>query len=141
MNKVPFSLGPSTARPILEQRRYRVVSFVETLPDGIGYRGGDGHLSLEARGKRFGYFLDDHHGDGRMALNCKSVPGVNETLAHAAPKRFFIPKYVGSRGWLGLWLDLPKIDWEEVEGVIVEAHRLVAPQTLVSKLNSLSIGL
>jgi hypothetical protein len=46
---------------------------------------------------------------------------VNETLAHAVPERFSIPKYVGARGWLGLWLDLPEIDWEEVEGVITEA--------------------
>jgi hypothetical protein len=59
---------------------------------------------------------------------------VNETLAHAAAERFFIPKYLGARGWLGLWLDLPEIDWEEVEGVITEAYCLVAPQTLVSKL-------
>ena len=46
---------------------------------------------------------------------------------------FYIPKYVGHRGWLGLWLDLPKIDWEEIEGVITEAYRLVAPRTLLAQ--------
>jgi len=120
--------------PVLEGRRRRVISLVESLPDASAVPGGDRHLSLEVRGRRFGYFLDDHRGDGRVALNCKTAPGVNETLARAASKRFFIPKYVGARGWLGLWLDLPKVDWEEVEDVITEAYRLVAPQTLVAKL-------
>jgi hypothetical protein len=59
---------------------------------------------------------------------------VNQTLVDVASNRFFIPKYVGHRGWLGLWLDLPKIDWDEVEDVITEAYRLTAPKALVSKL-------
>ena len=78
--------------------------------------------------------LDDHHGDGRVALNCKSADGANETLARVAPDRFFIPKYVGARGWLGLWLDLPKTDWEQVEDVITEAYCLVAPRSLWMKV-------
>ena len=134
MKKAVPSPNSKIARSLLERRRRHVVAFVESLPDAFAVPGGDSHLSLEVRGKRFGYFLDNHHGDGRVALNCKTVPGVNETLAHAASERFFIPKYVGARGWLGLWLDLPKIDWEEVESVITEAYRLVAPRALVSRL-------
>ncbi len=127
MKKTSYS-RPRIARSVRERRRRRIVSIVESLPAGSAVPGSESHLSLEVRGKRFGYFLDDHHGDGRVALNCKTAPGVNETLAHAAPERFFIPKYVGARGWLGLWLDLPKMDWEEVEDVISEAYRLVAPK-------------
>jgi hypothetical protein len=134
LKKAFSSPSSSVAKSVLERRRRQVVSLVESLPGASVVPGGDRHLSLEVRGKRFGYFLDDHHGDGRVALNCKTAPGVNETLARVASERFFIPKYVGARGWLGLWLDLPKIDWEEVEGVITEAYRLVAPQALVSKL-------
>ena len=134
MKKALSSPRPSIAKSVLDRRRRQVISLVESLPDASAVPAGDSHLSLQVRGKRFGYFLDDHHGDGRVALNCKTAPGVNETLAHAVPKRFFIPKYVGARGWLGLWLDLPEIEWEEVESVITEAYCLVAPQTLVSKL-------
>jgi hypothetical protein len=134
MKKALSSPRPRIAKSVLERRRRHVVSLVELLPEASAIPGGDGHLSLEVRGRRFGYFLDNHHGDGRMALNCKTAPGVNQTLADAASERFFIPKYVGHRGWLGLWLDLPKIDWDEVEGVITEAYRLVAPRTLVDKL-------
>ena len=134
MKKILSSSRPKIAKSLLERRRQHVISLVESLPDASAIPGGDSHLSLEVRGKRFGYFLDDHHGDGRLALNCKTAPGVNETLAHVASERFFIPKYVGARGWLGLWLDLSKIDWDEVEDVITEAYRLVAPRTLLSKL-------
>ena len=70
----------------------------------------------------------------RIALNCKTAPGVNDTLARVASDRFFIPKYVVARGWLGLWLDLPQVDWTQIEDVITEAYRLVAPRALVSKL-------
>jgi hypothetical protein len=134
MKKILSSSRPKIAKSVLERRRQHVISLVESLPDASAIPGGDRHLSLEVRGRRFGYFLDDHHGDGRLALNCKTAPGVNETLAHVASERFFIPKYVGARGWLGLWLDLPKIDWDEVEDVITEAYRLVAPRTVLSKL-------
>jgi hypothetical protein len=73
-------------------------------------------------------------GDGRVALNCKTAPGVNGMLARVASDRFFIPKYVGARSWLGIWLDLPQVDWTQIEDVITEAYRLVAPRALVSKL-------
>jgi hypothetical protein len=126
---------PRTAKSVLSRRRRHVISFVESLPEASAISAGDRHLSLEVRGRRFGYFLDNHHGDGRVALNCKTALGVNQTLAEAAPDRFHVPKYVGHRGWLGLWLDLPKIDWTEVEEVITESYRLVAPRKLVSKLN------
>jgi hypothetical protein len=119
---------------ICEARRQKVLSLVSALPEASADVCGGRHLSFKVRGKNFGYFLDDHHGDGRVALNCKTAPGVNDTLARVVSDRFFIPKYVGARGWLGLWLDLPQVDWTQIEDVITEAYRLVAPRALVSKL-------
>jgi phosphoribosylglycinamide formyltransferase-1 len=119
---------------ICEARRQKVLSLVSALPEASAEVCGGRHLSFKVRGKAFGYFLNDHHGDGRVALNCKTAPGVNDTLTRVASDRFFIPKYVGARGWLGLWIDLPKIDWTQVEDVITEAYRLVAPRTLVSQI-------
>jgi len=120
--------------PICEARRQKVLWLVSALLEASAEVCGGRHLSFKVRGKTFGYFLNDHHGDGRVALNCKTAPGVNDTLARVASDRFFIPKYVGARGWLGLWLDLAKIDWAQIEDVITEAYRLVAPCTLVSQL-------
>ena len=124
----------SLSDSICEARRQKVLSLVSALPEASVEVCGGRHLSFKVRGKTFGYFLNDHHGDGRVALNCKTVRGVNNTLARAAADRFFIPKYVGARGWLGLWIDLPKTDWTQVEDVITEAYRLVAPRTLVSQI-------
>ncbi|HEY0637839.1 MAG TPA: MmcQ/YjbR family DNA-binding protein [Pseudonocardiaceae bacterium] len=74
--------------------------------------------------------LDDHHGDGRLAIWCPAPEGVQATLVAAEPHRFFRPPYVGGRGWLGLRLDV-EVDWAEVAAIIEDAFRLVAPKTLV----------
>ena len=87
------------------------------------------HLSLEVRKKRFGYFLDDHHGDGRVALNCKSSPDVRDALQQLAPAQFHVPKYLGNKGWIGLWLDSAGVDWSAVELALREAYTLVVPKT------------
>jgi len=124
------------SRSVVARRRSRIVALVESLPDAKATVCGNEHLSLEVRGKRFGYYLDDHHGDGRVAINCKIEPGANQTLADFAPERFHIPAYLGSRGWTGLWIDLPHIDWDEVQGILIDAYRLTAPKRLVAQLDS-----
>jgi hypothetical protein len=119
---------------VYQARRDKVLSFVNALPEASATIAGYRHFRFNVRGRTFGYFLNDHHGDERVALNCKAASGVNTTLARVASDHFFIPKYVGARGWLGLWLDLPKVDWRQVEDVIREAYCLVAPHSLAAKL-------
>jgi hypothetical protein len=119
-------------RRTIARRRKRLVGMVEELPEAEVT--GDQHLSLFVKKKRFGYYLDDHHGDGRIALTCKAAPGVNQALAHADPERFHIPAYVGAKGWLGLWLDLPDVDWDEVEELVVDAYCLTAPKKLAAQV-------
>ena len=108
--------------------RKRVIALVQTLPGARAVPAGDRHLSLEVRGKRFGWFLDDHHGDGRLALNLKAARGVYQSLAGKAPERFHVPKYIGHHGWLGVWLDFPQPDWSEIEKLIKDAYQLGAPK-------------
>ena len=48
-------------------------------------------------------------------------------------ERYFVPPYVGHRGWLGAWLDVP-VDWEELGEIVTEAFRMVAPRRLAAKL-------
>lgn len=90
----------SKSKPLTpKQVQERVVAFIETLPEAAAKECGGQHLSLEVRGKRFGYYLDDHHGDGRLAINCKAPRGVAQQMAAQFPDRFHIPKYVGRLGW------------------------------------------
>jgi hypothetical protein len=116
----------------LTRRWHRVVTLVESLPEATAT--GEDHLSLEVRGKRFAWLLDDHHGDARLALHCKAPPGANQALTKAAPDRFHLPPYLARHGWVGVWLDLPVVDWEEVRGLLTEAYRVTAPKGLAAKL-------
>lgn len=84
--------------------------------------------------KTFVMFLDDHHGDGRLALWCAAPPGVQAELVDQEPDRFFRPPYVGHRGWLGVRLDRDP-DWDEIAGIVTDAYRVVAPKTLVRRLD------
>ena len=124
------------SRSVISRRRSRLLSVIASLPQATATSCGGDHLSLEVRGKRFGYYLDNHHGDQRVAISCKAEPGGNQALVEYGPDRFHIPAYVGSRGWVGLWLDLLEINWEEVESILSDAYRLTASKRLISELDS-----
>jgi hypothetical protein len=90
------------------------------------------HASFRVRKKTFAYFLNNHHGDGIVAVTCKVLPGENAALAKAQPKRYYLPAYIGPRGWVALRLDLPKIDWSEVRELLLTSYLLTAPKRLAS---------
>jgi hypothetical protein len=60
---------------------------------------------------------------------------VQGALVTEEPDRFFVPPYVGHRGWLGVRLDRD-LDWDEVAGIVEDAYRLVAPKKLVARLDA-----
>jgi hypothetical protein len=74
--------------------------------------------------------LTDFHGDGRFALWCAAPDGLQRTLVEADSERFFVPPYVGHRGWLGVRLD-KGLHWDELAGIIEDAYAEVAPRKLV----------
>jgi hypothetical protein len=77
----------------------------------------------------------NHHHDDRLAFWCAAPPGVQEELVAQAPERFFRPPYVGHRGWLGVYLDVPQ-DWTEIAEIVQDAYRTVAPKKLVARLDA-----
>jgi hypothetical protein len=83
------------------------------------------------RGKRaFLMVLTNHHGDGRFAIWCAAADGMQRMLVEADPERFFVPPYVGHRGWLGFRLDRT-LDWDELAGIVEDAYAEVAPASLL----------
>jgi hypothetical protein len=74
--------------------------------------------------------LTNHHGDGRFAIWCAAPDGMQKMLVEADPERFFVPPYVGHRGWLGVRLDRG-IHWDELTGIAEDAYADVAPEKLV----------
>jgi hypothetical protein len=113
-----------------EKRRARLVKICESLPDVE--ISGKQHLAFRVRGKTFAYYLYDHHGDGRIALSCKAPPGEQRKLVEQSPANYFVPPYLGPRGWVALRLDLRHVDWGEVVDLVVTAYRLIAPRRLVA---------
>lgn len=85
--------------------------------------------------KSFVMFHDDHHSDGRLAIWCAAPSGVQELMVESEPDRFFVPPYVGHRGWLGVRLDV-EVDWDEVTAVVEEAYRSVAPARALRQLEA-----
>ncbi len=90
------------------------------------------HAGFQVRKKTFAYFLNDHHGDGIVSVACKALPGENKALAAAQPDRFYLPAYIGPKGWVALRLDIGKIDWEEVAELVAASYRQIAPKRLVA---------
>ena len=92
------------------------------------------HAAFQVRNKTFVHFLDNHHDDGRVALNCKAAPETQELLVGADPARYFVPPYVGHRGWIGVRLDVA-IDWDDITDLVTESYRMIAPQRLAALLD------
>ena len=78
----------------------------------------------------------NHHHDDRVGFWCAAPAGAQQALVATEPERFFRPPYVGHRGWLGVWLDVP-VDWTEIADLIADAYRMIAPKRLLAALDAL----
>jgi hypothetical protein len=93
------------------------------------------HAGFRVGGRTFAYYLDDHRGnEGIVGVVCKAHGGENEALAVAHPERYYIPAYLGPKGWLGLRLDTPQSALDEVAERVTESYALVAPKRLAAQL-------
>jgi len=77
----------------------------------------------------------DHHHDDRLAFWCAAPAGLQQSMVATDPVRFFVPPYVGHRGWLGVYLDVP-VDWDEIAEIVEDAFRVVAPRGLIVDLDA-----
>jgi hypothetical protein len=73
-------------------------------------------------------------GEDREHMTCKAPPGVQQMLVASDPVRFFVPQYVGSKGWVGIRLD-GNPDWTEIAEIVEDSYRMIAPKRLVAQLD------
>lgn len=92
-----------------------------------------GSPDFRVKGKTFATYVINHHGDGRIALLLNAPQGAQQHYVKQEPKHFFVPPYVGPRGWLGVNLD-KGISWKIVARLVREAYTKVAPATLTKSL-------
>ncbi len=86
------------------------------------------------RNRSFVMFVNNHHGDGRLALWCAAPAGAQAMLVEANPDVYFVPPYVGPSGWIGARLDR-RAPWKEIAAVIEQAYRTRAPVTVLRQLD------
>jgi predicted DNA-binding protein (MmcQ/YjbR family) len=80
-------------------------------------------------GSMFAMTDNNHHGSKHIAVWVKAPPDVQEMLVTADAKRFFVPPYVGPKGWIGVRLDY-KVDWDEVGEILKDGYAMSAPKRL-----------
>jgi hypothetical protein len=116
--------------PTRSQAIARIRAICLGLPEAVEKPFG-GHTSpaYRVRDKMFAVVSED-----RASMTVKAPKGVQAILINSDPERFFVPKYVGSKGWVGIRLDpdLP-LDWEEVAEIIYESYAMTAPKRLVAQ--------
>lgn len=86
-------------------------------------------------GKTFAMFMLNHHGDGRAALWLNAPAGAQEHHLGADPENFFIPPYVGPRGWIGLRLD-KSLSWSRIAKLVREAYEVTAAPALRARIGA-----
>jgi len=102
---------------VLDEIRAVCLAFPDTSE-----RPSHGAPSFFVKDKRcFAMVLNDHHGDGRYAIWCAAEEGVQALLVGADPENYFVPPYVGHRGWLGVRLDRG-LGVEEIAGILEDAY-------------------
>jgi hypothetical protein len=131
-------MKPSGIKATVESRKRlaKLTAVTKELPEAevAVYGRWNEHRALKVRNKTFGYYCFDHHGDGMIALLCKATPGEQGRLVEEDPGRFFVPPYVGPRGWIGVRLDRRKVDWSEIAYLLRVAYRMSVPKTLAARL-------
>ena len=116
-----------------KERLEKLSAICLALPGAVSENMGS-HAAFKVGKKVFVYYLNDHHGDGIVSFCCKVLPGDNERLIAANPRKFYMPAYVGPRGWVALRLDRPSVDWSEARELVRGSYEQTAPKKLLRLL-------
>jgi hypothetical protein len=120
--KAKSKSAPLGREPVLAKVRALCLSFpgaIEKLSHG------EPTWFTKERGRVFAMFDDHHHGAPHIALWIPSTHDAQEMLVAADPARYFVPPYVGVKGWIGVVLDTNP-DWGALPQLVTDAHALVS---------------
>ncbi len=117
--------------------RVRSLALALTETDERESHGSPGfRVGGEKTGKYFAYFADQHHGTPHIALLVRTG-SMDELLAlvEDQPEIYFKPAYYGASGWVGIILNRPSVDWDEVADWLQRSWRSVAPKRLTRMMD------
>ena len=98
------------------------------LPEAVEQETWD-HPTFRIRGKIFALVGTEPS----LRFTCKAPEGVQAILVGADPVRFYVPPYVGPKGWIGVRLDTAP-DWDEIAQLVERSYRMTAPKRLLRGL-------
>ena len=81
------------------------------------------------------YFKDPGFGFGVFFDYDYSELAENIDRAKHDPENYYVPAYIGPKGWFGMRLDRGAPDWDEVRNIVENSYRIVAPKTLARRLD------
>jgi len=122
--------GPAKKLAAGEEHLRRVRRLCSALPDTTETLS-HGEPTFFVKKKVYAMFVNNHHDDGHMAVWLPVPPGAQPSLIKNEPGKFYLPPYVGVRGWVGIQLD--QIDDEELAAYLLDAWRLIAPKKMATK--------
>ncbi len=108
----------------------RIKELCLALPEAVEKPFG-GHTAPSFRVREKLFVMTSEDG---TTMTCKARPGVQQALVSSDPQRFFVPAYVGHKGWVGARLDVEQ-DWDEIAELIEESYRMTAPRRLAARLD------
>ena len=113
-----------------EAARARVREICLAFPETSESSENPVHSAFIVAGRKFAYFLNNHHGDGVVGVTCKALAGVQGALLDLDPARFYLPAYMARHGWVGVRVDTEPVDWEQLAQLLREAYIATAPRKL-----------
>lgn len=119
--------GPAKKNPAGEEHIRRVRRLCVALPETTE-KLSHGEPTFFVKKKVYAMFANNHHDDGHIAVLIPVAPGAQAVMIRTEPQKFFMPPYVGVRGWIGI--DLDQIDDDELANYLLEAWRLIAPKEM-----------
>ena len=117
------------------ERLEKLAKVCMALP-GVTKKEMHGHMAFKVGKKTFAYYLNDHHGDGIVSVCCKVLAGDNKRLIDANSRKFYMPAYIGPRGWVALRLDRATVDWNEVRELVRGSWEQMASKKLLREIEA-----
>ncbi len=122
--KLAMKAAPSPSGEEHIRRVRRICSALPQTTEKLSH----GEPTFFAGKKVYAMFANNHHNDGHVAVWIPVPPGLQATLLKTEPEKFFMPPYVGVRGWVGV--ELGAVSDEELGFHLWEAWRLIVPKNV-----------
>jgi predicted DNA-binding protein (MmcQ/YjbR family) len=120
-----------TIRPERLERLRRICLSLPEATEKVAW----GDPTWRVRDRIFAMQKGNYEG-GRPSVWLKADRGDQSVLVDLDPERFFVPGYVGHKGWIGAYLDGNRVDWAMLAKLIEGSYRLIAPKSLVARLGA-----